>query len=252
MVTIRRIDERDRDLWDREVSQLETAHPLNAFGWGKVRAIDGWKPICFIANKGGQVTGAIMALTKSIPLMGFSVMYAPRGPVFNIHDKLTLKALLDAVRFEAKKRRAVFLRIDPNIPEKDIIANENPFLAAGFVHLSNRWSMWNAPRDVYRIDLNKAANEDVLFTSLDRQARKAVRNSRKRGVIIQKATSLREFGIFYKIFKQFTIERGFMSRGYAYQKCLWDEFIIRGKGGLFLAHYEGQIIGGILCLIFSR
>jgi len=254
MISVIEIDEARRDFWDREIARFENAHPLNAYGWGKVRAIDQWSPTYLLAKSVDSITGAVMLLTKRIPLTGLSIMYAPRGPVFDLHDKETLNAIINRVRIEAKKNRAIFLRIDPNICEKDIfnLRSGDPFLNEGFLHLSNRWSMWNTPRDVFRVDLTKAKDEDTLFISLDRQARKAVRKSRKRGVIIRQADSLREFNTYFEIFKQFTIEKGFMSRGYAYQKCLWDEFITRGKGRLFLASYQGQIIGGILCLVFGN
>ena len=144
------------------------------------------------------------------------------------------------------------MRIDPNFSEKDMLNAGESFLNEGLVHLANRWSMWNAPRDVYRIDLTKAENKDTLFMSLDRQARKAVRKSRKQEVTIQHATLLSDFNIFCKIFKEFTSERGFMSRGYAYQKALWDEFVMPDNGKLFLAIYQGKIIGGLLCLVFGK
>jgi lipid II:glycine glycyltransferase (peptidoglycan interpeptide bridge formation enzyme) len=195
MLSIVEIDESNRDYWDKEISKFETVHPLNAFGWGKVRAIDGWSPTYLMAKRGESVIGAVMILTKRIPLCGLSIMYAPRGPVFNLSDKETLRALLERIRMEAKKSHAIFLRIDPNINEDAILRNDDLFTNEGFIHLKHRWSFWNTPRDVYRIDLTKVDTEDELFKSLDRQARKAVRKARKQGVTIQQARSLNEIMI---------------------------------------------------------
>jgi lipid II:glycine glycyltransferase (peptidoglycan interpeptide bridge formation enzyme) len=252
MLSIIEIDEHRRDYWDREISRFESVHPLNAFGWGKVRAIDGWTPTYLMARKGDLVTGAVMILTKPIPLTGLSIMYAPRGPVFNPSDKETLKVLLESMRIKAKGKHAIFLRIDPNITEEMILKNGDSFVEHGVIHLKHRWTFWNTPRDVYRIDLTKVRTEDELFKTLDRQARKAVRKSRKQGVTVRHATSLNELDIFYKFFKEFTVEKGFMSRGYAYQKSLWEEYIMRGNGKLFIAVYENQIVGGLICLIFGK
>ncbi|HUU41938.1 MAG TPA: peptidoglycan bridge formation glycyltransferase FemA/FemB family protein, partial [Desulfatiglandales bacterium] len=162
MLSIVEIDERNRDYWDREIAKFETVHPLNAFGWGKVRAVDGWRATYLMAKRGDSITGAIMILVKSIPLSGLSVMYAPRGPVFKPSDRQTLKALLERIRIEAQKRHAIFLRIDPNITENTIFNKGDPFVKEGFIHLEKRWTFWNTPRDVYRIDISKARNEEEL------------------------------------------------------------------------------------------
>jgi len=205
-----------------------------------------------MAKKGDSITGAIMLLTKRIPLTGLSIIYAPRGPVFSLDDKETLKALLNRVRIEAKKSRAIFLRIDPNITEETMLKSDDPFVEQGFVHLKHRWTFWNTPRDVYRIDLAKRYTADEIFKSIKPKARNQVRRAWKLGVITRSAESLSELDSFYKMFKKFTIEKGFMCRSYAYQKSLWDEYIMRGNGKLFVAVYKNQIVGGLICLFFGK
>lgn len=251
MVSVCKIDETDRDYWDNEVSNFEAVHPLNAFGWGKVRAIDGWSPTYLLAKRGSSVVGAVMILKKWIPCFGISIMYAPRGPLFKLSDKEALKTLLLRIKAEARKNHAVFARIDPNIEEAELLKYSDVFIEEGFTHLRHRWTFWNTPRDVYRIDLTRSNDERDLFSTLDRQTRKSIRKAQKQGVAIQKATSLSELNAFYKIFKQFSIDKGFMCRRYEYQMGLWNEYILRSKGALFLAIYQGQIIGGQMCLQFS-
>lgn len=252
MLSVVEIDESNRAYWDQEIAKFEIVHPLNAFGWGKVRAVDGWSPTYLMAKRGDAVTGAIMILTKQIPLTGFSIMYAPRGPVFNPSDQETLKALLERIQMEARKKRAIFLRMDPHIKENEILKHEDPFVKTGFIHLKQRWSFWNTPRDVYRIDLTKAQNEDELFMLLNNDARRCVRKSRKDGLIIRPAESVDELKEFYSVYNEFTVKKGFMSRGFLYQKALWDEFISQGNGRLFLAIYQKKIIGGIINIMFGR
>ncbi|RPI73464.1 MAG: peptidoglycan bridge formation glycyltransferase FemA/FemB family protein, partial [Desulfobacteraceae bacterium] len=251
-LTVREIDASQREYWDREVAQFENVHPLNAFGWGQVRAVDGWSPAYYMAKRGQTVTGAIMVLTKQIPFCGLSIMYAPRGPVFRPSDRQTLKVLLDRIRTEARKNRAIFFRIDPHLREGEIPERADPFVQAGLLHLKHRWSYWNTPRDVYRIDLTQARNEEELFLLLNNDARRCVRKSRKDGLVIRAAESLDELKEFYAVYSEFTIKKGFMSRGFLYQRALWDEFISRGRGRLFLAVCEGKIIGGIINLMFGR
>ncbi len=251
MISVMEIHEDQRDYWDREVSRFDFVHPLNAFGWGQVRTVNGWAPTYLVAKRGDRVAGAIMYMTKRLPGTGLSIMYGQKGPLWEAGDRETFYSLLARLRDDARLKKAIFLRIDPNMPE-EMIACDDPFASCGFIHLDHRWSFWNSPRDVYRIDLKGAANENELFDLLDRDARRCVRKAYKEKVSIRPADSIEELRTFYDIFKDFSVSKGFMSRGLAYQERLWKEFISRGNGRLFLAIYEGRIIGGLICLIFGR
>lgn len=250
MVSIFKVDRANRDYWDREVSKFENAHPLNAYGWGPVRSIDGWSALYLMAKRDTTITGAILLLIKRIPLTGLCIMYAPRGPVYELDDHETLKAIMNRVRIEAKKNRAIFLRIDPNIQEESLsqLSGGDPFMNDGLIHLPNRWSMWNAPRDVYRTDLSESRNEKELLKRMSPKARTGIRKAQKDGVVIRQANSFKDLVDFYFVFRDFATEKGFMARGLKYQKQIWSEFIKYGKGILLLAEYDGQIIGGEICL----
>lgn len=252
MVKVIQITETHRDFWDESITQFDLCHPLNAFGWGIVRSIDGWTPIYLLAKREERVVGAMLCMSKRLPGTWLSVMYAQKGPLYRLGDSETLENLLKAAIDEARRRHAIFMRIDPNIEEDAINQTEDPFVSSGFVHLDHRWTFWNSPRDVSRIDLTRAGDESQLFNLVDRDARRCVRKAYKENVLIRPAESIDELKAFYGIFKEFSVTKGFMSRGFAYQKALWDEFISRGNGRLFLAIYEGEIIGGLICLMFGR
>ncbi|KJS03129.1 MAG: hypothetical protein VR65_02490 [Desulfobulbaceae bacterium BRH_c16a] len=246
-----KIDEGERDLWDQAVITFAHAHPLNAYGWGRVREIDGWKPSYFVAKEGDTVKGMIMVLTKKIPWTGLSIMYAPKGPLCDPSDQNTLNALLTKVRQEGRKKRTIFIRIDPNLAEENVSTGNDPFINEGFIHLEHRWSFWNSPRDVYRIDLTKARNEDELFKTIDHSARKSVRKAQKEGVTIRPAENPGDLKKFYEIFSNVSVEKGFMCRKLKYQEALWSEYIEKGNGQLFLGIYQGEVIGGAICLVFG-
>ena len=251
MISVIEVQEDQRDYWDREVSRFDLVHPLNAFGWGQVRSVNGWKPTYLMAKRGDRVTGAIMYMTKHIPGTGLSIMYGQKAPLWEAGDRETFDGLLARLRDDARLKKAIFLRIDPNMPE-EMIASHDPFTSCGFIHLDHRWSFWNSPRDVFRIDLEGVRDERELFDLLDPDARRCVRKAYKEKVSIRPADSMEELKIFHDIFKDFSVSKGFMSRGLAYQQSLWKEFISRGNGRLFLAIYEGRIIGGLILLMFGR
>lgn len=251
MLEILEIKEAERDTWDREVAGLPNVHPLNAFGWGRVRRVDGWTPCPLLARREGRTVGAMLLLLKGIPLPGCSVAYAPRGPVGDPWDRDLMRGLIEAAAERARRRQALFLRMDPHVLQETLARRGDPFEALGLVHLPWRWSYWNTPADVYRIDLTRAKTEAALFNSLDRQARKAVRRAEKLGVVIRQGRAFTDLQTFYGIFRTFSREKGFLARGFAYQKALWEEYVARGNGALFLAEHEGRPIGGLLCITFA-
>ena len=247
-----KLDESDRNLWDTALVKFPHAHPLNAYGWGKVREVDGWEASHFIAKKDNTIKGMVMVLNKKIPWIGFSIAYAPKGPIVQSEDRNVLKTLLERVREECKLKGAIFLRIDPNITDDRFDDRLDPFIEEGFIHLDQRWTFWNSPRDVYRIDLSKVSTEKELFNSLDRDARRCIRKADREGVTIRVAENLKELKRFYEIFKAFSAGKGFICRKYKYQEALWNEYIVKGNGRLFLAIYNEKIIGGLVCLLFNR
>src|SRR6185436_15208702 len=71
------------------------------------------------------------------------------------------------------------------------------------------------------------------------------------GLAVEAAGSKTELQQFYEMFKQFSIERGFMVRDYAYQEKLWETYLQRGMGRLLVAKYDGKVVGGSLDLVFA-
>jgi len=251
MVNVTEIQEGQRDFWDREISRFENAHPLNAFDWGQVRSIDNWKSIYLLAQRDGVVCGGMMILVKKLPFVPLTILYSPKGPVWQYEDEETLTELIKSAKRRAKQEKAIFLRIDPNIPESIMRDKVDLLEKQSLIHLEQRWTFWNSPRDVYRIDLTKVQEPEELFNRLDRDTRRCVRKAAKEGVSIEAAEKEEELKTFYEIFKEFSVSKGFMSRSYEYQKKLWDTYIKQDKGRLFLAKYQGKIIGGLICIMFS-
>ncbi len=252
MTIVREISERERDYWNREIQRFEVVHPLNAFEWGMVRKADNWTPVYLVAERNGDFCGGMMILKKKLPFTPFTILYGQKAPVWDYHDNETLIELVAAAVQLGRKEKAIFLRIDPNIPEVFIEDWVDKFLSLGFRHLRQRWTFWNSPRDVYRINLTKFESPEQYFNLLDRDTRRCIRKATKEGVTVEVATNEDQLREFYRIFRDFSMGKGFMSRGYEYQKRLWDSYITRDMGRLFLAKYEGKIIGGLICIMFGK
>jgi lipid II:glycine glycyltransferase (peptidoglycan interpeptide bridge formation enzyme) len=249
---VRQLGADEREYWDQHIQTIDHVHPLNAFGWGEVRRIDGWSPVYLVAERSGTFCGGLLLLIKRLPMLPFAIFYGPQGPVCRPDDRETIEALYRETERLARVHRAIFLRIDPNVGEATSPAFEKVLADLGFSHLEQRWTYWNSPRDEYRVDLAAAASVDELHNALDRDTRRCIRKSAKDGLTIETATTEDQLKAFYDIFRQFSVNRGFMARGYEYQRKLWETYVARGRGRLFLAIYEGKIIGGLICINFGR
>jgi peptidoglycan pentaglycine glycine transferase (the first glycine) len=250
-VQVRELSKSETEYWDRKIQRFECVHPLNAFAWGQIRAVDNWTPLYLVAERDGELSGAMMILKKKLPFTPLTFLYSPKGPVWDYKDDETLCALIVKTKEIAREEKAIFMRVDPNIREQCIDGAEDKLSSSGFIHLDQRWTFWNSPRDVSRIDLTRVAGAEELFNMLDRDTRRCIRKAAREGVSIEAASSEEDLKTFYNIFKEFSIDKRFMSRDYEYQKCLWDTYIARGMGRLFLAKYKEEIIGGLICIMFG-
>lgn len=251
-VVIREIKEDERDFWDEEVQRFGACHPFNAYDWGNVRGIDGWVSLHLMALRGESVTGVLLLLKKKLPFVPFWIFYGPKGPVCDFKDRETVVAFHRRLVELAEKENAILVRIDPNLKDVDAQEFNATMRSLGYTHLDQRWTFWNSPRDVYRIDLDSTDTPDQLLSALDRDTRRCIRKAARDGVTIVPAMDEDDLRKFYGIFEQFSVSKGFLARGYAYQRELWNRYVARGRGRLFIARHGGEVIGGLLCIAFGR
>ena len=211
----------------------------------------GGSPFTSSPSGAGASVGGLLLLAKRLPLLPYSIFQGPHGPFCAPDDLESVSAIHEKVR-EVAKRKPILIRIDPNIREEESAPLGRLLARLSYVHLDQRWSYWNSPRDEYRIDLQVGATVDDLHNALDRDTRRCIRKAAKDGLSIEPAMSENDLKAFYDIFQDFSVSKRFMARGYAYQKQLWGSYVARGRGRLFLAKFEGKVIGGLICVMFGR
>src|SRR3990170_7074860 len=106
--------------WNEIISQLPEPHFLQTWEWAQVKAKDGWIPMPFVwRDDSGNILAATMILKKKILNRGFaarlSILYAPKGPLFDWKDAALQTHMLNDLQSFAKKQSAIFLKIDPDI-----------------------------------------------------------------------------------------------------------------------------------------
>lgn len=148
--------------------------------WAKVKR--NWQSEFLTVRRGGRVVGTMLILIKKLPLSGSAILYAPRGPVCDPHDRETLRELTEKAEDAAKRYHACFLKIDPLIDVRDTAAIES-FRRLGFTPHMERVGYENIQcRENFVLDI-AGKTPDEVFGGFKPKWRYNIRLSEKRGVI---------------------------------------------------------------------
>ena len=234
-----------------EFERFNRNHPRGHFmqsaEWAALKS--DWKREVVVTRNGdGSVRGGISVLVRKIPMTPYTLMYAPRGPIFDEDDSAAFTDIVNGVRRIAKKHRSVCLRMDP-----DIRAGFEPFekaLAAMKLKVKGGKNFETTqPRFVYRMDIKGKTEEEVManFTSKTRyNVRVAIKNGVETRVVNGDPEAIAQFHALMKV----TGERdGFICRSKEYFERLLKS--LGEDARLYAAYYNGEMIAGTLAIRYA-
>lgn len=225
-----------------ELDRFVEGHRQGGFtqlsAWRRVKA--GWGYEALIRrDQNGRVTGALSVLVRRFPL-GSSLLYAPRGPVCDPHDRETLADLKAGVDELARIHNAHAFKMDPEVAMADegfrAIAGELGFRQKygpeGFEGIQARFN--------YRLPL-EGRTEDELFANLSQSARRKVRIAMKNGVEAR-AVGSEYLDDFVRIMRVTGERDGFATRPRAY----FERFLaaLGEHARLYAGFYQGEMVCG--------
>lgn len=170
-----------------EYEAFVSRHPQGSFtqsvNWQKVKNNWGYEAVVS-RDHDGKIVGSVGVLIQKVPVIGTSFLYAPRGPVCDLHDKAVLRDLKSGVDELAKRHNAHEFKMDPDVLMSDTdfiaIAKEMGFEQSygpdGFEGIQARFN--------YRLYLEGRA-EEALLANLTQGARRKVRIAMRKGVQVR-------------------------------------------------------------------
>lgn len=181
------IEVSDREAWDGFVTANAAGHPLQLWGWGEVKRLNGWRPVRLALVESGHDAsgpvkwrGAVQVLLWRVPKIGRFVAYAPRGPVMAA-DANELSAMWRALEAWARQNRALYLRVEPGwavaARADSQIGTKRP---AGWVQSRNTIQM----SATYTIDLMRG--EDEILADMSRKHRQYIGKAEREGVVVER------------------------------------------------------------------
>jgi lipid II:glycine glycyltransferase (peptidoglycan interpeptide bridge formation enzyme) len=231
-MSVERFGLEERERWDAFVAGHPEGHLLQSFAWGELKARFGWEPVRLALVEAGQIRATAQILLRRWPF--FTIAYVPRGPVVDWGDEGAVRALLRALADVARRRNALFLRIEPNHP--------HPLPAPLDVH-GFRPGRAVQPQSSLVVDLT--ADEEALLARMKPKTRYNIRLAVRRAVTVRSATGPAEVPTFYQLLQETARRDRFGIHTLAYYQAFYRLFNQAGNAELFFAEREGVVLASL-------
>jgi lipid II:glycine glycyltransferase (peptidoglycan interpeptide bridge formation enzyme) len=204
---------------------------MQSAAWAKIREAQGWRAEF---HQLGDPLPVALVLWRALPA-GQCLGYVPRGPIAG--DESQLGAALAKLASVAGDRRAIFLKVDPEI---DADRGTGPLHAAGFRRGPDIQPV------IATLELDLAPDEDALFAALEKDTRWSVRQAEKRGVTIRDARGDDDLRALYELYAETGQRAGFITRTWDYYRRMWGTLVAAGHAKVRLAEKDGKPVAGAL------
>lgn len=228
----------DRNEWNRLARDLPRSHVLQSWEWGDFKSRHGWSPTRLRFNTAGSTAAASVLARSAAPL---TILYVPKGPLLDYSDSAVLGAVLGQLERLAHARRAVFVKVDP-----DVSADH-----ATVVDLLRRRG-WRPSaeqiqfRNTLHTDLRP--DPDDILMEMKSKTRYNIRYAGRKGVSVEASNDL---ALFYDLYAETAARDKFLIRPFGYYRDAWGSFTESGLAQLFIAWYDGQPLAGVLPFRFG-
>jgi lipid II:glycine glycyltransferase (peptidoglycan interpeptide bridge formation enzyme) len=248
--------------WAKIIYQLPGSHFLQSQEWGKVKSDVGWLPVYIVWKNNDEipVAGAmVLERILKMPVFPFqiSLLYIPKGPLLDWTNMELVQKVLQEIQEFAQKRKAIFIKIDPDVPIAIGIEGEDGY-CEDFCGVSVRnhlqksgWLFSNDQiqfRNTVIIDLT--LDKEDLLARMKQKTRYNIRLAEKKGVVIRDANR-NEYPDLYRLYAQTALRDQFTIRSQDYYIRLWNKFADNNLCDALIAEYEGKLLAGLFLFYFG-
>ena len=226
----------EKEQFDNFVVNHKTkSHFLQSLAWGEfAKAKKHLTPYYLgLVNDKDEIVGATLLLEKKLPL-NLSYFYAPRGFVLDYNKKETIRTMTSKIKDFAKSKRAIFVKIDPDIiktsfnylneenPNKNFDEIFNTLKSCGFKHTGFTKNFETMqPRYTFRIDLTQ--DLETIESHFSKTTKQRIAKAKKLDteVVIGTKDDLKEF---YHLMTLTENRKDFISYTEDYYETLYEIF----------------------------
>lgn len=228
----------DNAEWDAFVAAHPHGHLLQSSGWGALKGRFGWEQRrVAVRGAAGLLAGAQLLIRRRL---GLGMAYAPRGPLLS-GAEATDMLLLAALRRVARRERAVFLRLEPNMledaPDADVL--HSLLLTRGFAPVEPI-----QPRSSIHLEL--APPPERLLAGMSKGHRADIKRAAREGVTVRIGADEADLDRFYAIMSATGARAQFGIHSRDYYRTVWQIFDAQASARLLLAEHGGATVATAL------
>lgn len=243
----------DRAAWNQALRALPAPHLLQSWEWGAVKAQTGWtaQRLLWTDPASGAPRAAASLLVRRLARLPWGVAYVPKGPVLDWEDPAAVELALAGVEANARQRRAIFVKIDPDV---DPAAPAGQRLTAAL-----RGRGWQPSTEQIQFRntalLDLAAGEEALLAGMKPKWRYNIRLAERRRVQVRLGGP-DDLPTFYALYAETGGRDGFIVRPFDYYQQTWLTFMQPADAqapwaALLLAEVEGDPVAGLMLFGFG-
>ena len=229
-------------MWDHFLEGTHLGQYQQSSRWARYKVSEGWNPLRYIYSAQEEVIGGLQILCKGTRFG--RVGYIPKGPVFPDSGMKTIEHVVGRLVHLVRENNFSALIVQP--PDECIqfpdILKKNGFLNGKSLGVIDSTLLIPTSRDFTEIE-----------EGMTRYTRKAIRQSRKRGVSIREGNE-QDLVTFFDLMANSSMRQGARapnpSNVILFGK-LWESFHQDGHCRLTIAEHEGTVLAGLFCLIYG-
>lgn len=256
-------EEKNPTRWNDLISGLPGSHILQTWEWGQSKKDYGWQPFHLTwRDETSPVKAAALVLERSIRLGGFSsllrVLYVPRGPMLDWGNQEARQEVLSDLQGLARRRRAIFIKIDPEVIVGRGLPEEGDYspgqvehaVLSDFRRLGWRYSDEQIQfRNTVWLDLN--GPEEAWLARMKQKTRYNIRLAARKGVVVRQG-AVEDIPRVYRMYAETSLRDGFVIRPEEYYTRIWERFMQAGMAEILLAEVDGQVVAGLVSFYFGE
>ncbi len=232
--------------YEEFIASHEKGHFMQSRLWGEVKNNWKWEGI-ICRDDTGKIKGVMSVLIRRVPIFPFTLMYGCRGPVCDMHDRETVKELINGAKNLAKKHRSYELKLDPDIL-KDDEESVKILKELGFSSTDHGKNFEGIqPKFVFRLNI-EGKTEDEVLAQVSQKTRYNIRLATKKGVEV-KLCGKEMVADFARIMLETGLRDGFVTRTPEYFEKMLDALGEHAR--LYMAFYEDKPVAGTLAIHYG-
>src|SRR5260370_25423026 len=230
MLRLVRIEQ--QHLWDAFISASPSGHLLQSWGWGEIKASEGWHPLRLALwdAQQEQIVAAAQVLRRiplHLPLALGHIAYIPKGPVFDwsSHDvSYLVQTFFSQLQVNLIKQGALALQAEfaceVESPDRAMLIRDLDAM---------RFQRVQAIQPGRTILLDLTPDEDTLLANMKEKWRYNIRLAGRKGVQIRVAETVEDVQSWYGLLQTTSIRDRFGIHTLEYYQRAWQIFVPRDQ-----------------------